>query len=626
MAGMTNKTIAATYKGLLKTAGDNVAVPTGSTGVNVVDGEENVTALYLTDGEVGIGTASPAALLHVSSGASGDAGIIIEADTDNTAGTTGENYNPLLELRQDGNTLRGRFGFAGDVSHAGFYGDDIDNALYIESIGNDTTTTNIQFVTGGDLNAPTEGTARMTITDDGNVGIGTATPTQQLDVTKDVASAEFIALHLGNQQDDDDTSATVSIQFSPDTQQDNAAKIVVGKVSDFSTGANCDSFMAFHTIQNNGMSEQMRIMDSGNVGIGTASPGQDLDVENNQDASTAISINNPSTGSSADCRYSWYNSANNVNAIFYSTGHSLANKLVFTDSATSDVCFDISGNVGIGTATPDTNAHIKTTAVTTTYTTDAVIANMVGSGLMLHIENYVNDVDDILAGIEFTAYNAKAAIACTYDAQYDSSLVFGTSTADDTIAEHMRLDSTGKVGIGTVPSHHLHVLGDAGDNGTLVSLANSRSTVDDNDNILKLHFSGDSDGTSTEGNFIIFADYNTAEMGVIKAYDASIVVDSYSDYRLKDDVTTLNGGLDRVNNLRPVTFTYKTQSNKDNLHEGFIAHEVQEQVPYAVRGVKDAVKDDGSIKSQSFCIYQLIPQMVSAIQELSAKVTALENA
>ena len=41
---------------------------------------------------------------------------------------------------------------------------------------------------------------------------------------------------------------------------------------------------------------------------------------------------------------------------------------------------------------------------------------------------------------------------------------------------------------------------------------------------------------------------------------------------------------------------------------------------------KDAVKDDGEIRRQQFCIYQMIPQLVSAIQELSAKVTALENA
>ena len=49
-------------------------------------------------GKVGIGTTSPDALLHVSSGTSGDAGIIIEADTDNND----EADLPFLWMKQDG--------------------------------------------------------------------------------------------------------------------------------------------------------------------------------------------------------------------------------------------------------------------------------------------------------------------------------------------------------------------------------------------------------------------------------------------------------------------------------------------------------------------------------------------
>ena len=186
------------------------------------------------------------------------------------------------------------------------------------------------------------------------------------------------------------------------------------------------------------------------------------------------------------------------------------------------------------------------------------------------------------------------------------------------------LDISGNVDIdGTTNLVSLDVVGDPGDNGTIVSFTNSHATVDDHDNILKLRFSGDAD--ASEGNFILFGDGDTAEMGVIKANSATVVVDSYSDYRIKNTIATLSGGLAKVDALRPVTFKYNTDS-RNATHEGFIAHEVQEQIPYAVRGAKDAVNDDGSIKKQSFCIYQLIPQMVSAIQELSAKVEALENA
>ena len=41
-------------------------------------------------------------------------------------------------------------------------------------------------------------------------------------------------------------------------------------------------------------------------------------------------------------------------------------------------------------------------------------------------------------------------------------------------------------------------------------------------------------------------------------------------------------------------------------------------------GEKDAVTDDGEIKIQQFAITNIIPQMVSAIQELSAEIEALK--
>jgi hypothetical protein len=168
----------------------------------------------------------------------------------------------------------------------------------------------------------------------------------------------------------------------------------------------------------------------------------------------------------------------------------------------------------------------------------------------------------------------------------------------------------------------LTVLDDPGNNGTVCVIKNSHSTVDDDDNILSLSFS--QDNTATDGHFILFGDANTAEMAVVKASSGTAVLDTFSDYRLKDNITSLTGGLTKINALNPVTFQYKSDLGNAT-HEGFIAHEVQAQIPYAVRGVKDAVKDDGSVRAQSFCVYQLIPQMVSAIKELSEKVTALEN-
>ena len=180
--------------------------------------------------------------------------------------------------------------------------------------------------------------------------------------------------------------------------------------------------------------------------------------------------------------------------------------------------------------------------------------------------------------------------------------------------------STDRVGIGTgTPDTKLDIE-DGPVGGSVVTFKNTHASIVDNDNILALKFS---DSIATEGNFIIFSDGDTAEMGVIKANSATVVVDAYSDYRLKDNIATITGGLAKVNALNPITFQYKSDSGNAT-HEGFLAHEVQSQIPYAVRGVKDAVRDDGSIKAQSFCIYQLIPQMVSAIKELSASNDSLK--
>ena len=63
------------------------------------------------------------------------------------------------------------------------------------------------------------------------------------------------------------------------------------------------------------------------------------------------------------------------------------------------------------------------------------------------------------------------------------------------------------------------------------------------------------------------------------------------DYRIKQNVATLENASAIINNLRPVTFdtTYKTG------YIGFIAHELQEYVPQAVTGVKDETEPVGTI-------------------------------
>jgi hypothetical protein len=107
-----------------------------------------------------------------------------------------------------------------------------------------------------------------------------------------------------------------------------------------------------------------------------------------------------------------------------------------------------------------------------------------------------------------------------------------------------------------------------------------------------------------------------------------------SDARYKKDITPITGGLDLVNKLNPVLFNWKSHPVHDfdtvNTDVGFIAQEVQSALagnPYLSNVVKSNQTElpDGT-KEEFLGIAdgKLIPILVKAIQELTARVTALE--
>jgi len=100
-----------------------------------------------------------------------------------------------------------------------------------------------------------------------------------------------------------------------------------------------------------------------------------------------------------------------------------------------------------------------------------------------------------------------------------------------------------------------------------------------------------------------------------------------SDYRMKKNITSMTGSLNKIKSLNPVNYNLIDIYENPNplLIEGFLAHELQEQIPNAVIGEKDAVNEDGSIKAQSVDLVKIIPYLVGAIKELTARVEALEN-
>jgi len=111
--------------------------------------------------------------------------------------------------------------------------------------------------------------------------------------------------------------------------------------------------------------------------------------------------------------------------------------------------------------------------------------------------------------------------------------------------------------------------------------------------------------------------------GNISTNGSAVAYNTGSDYRLKENVLPLKDGLDRLNKLNPVQFDWKESQETD---EGFIAHEVQEIVPYVVKGEKDGEE------IQTMDYGKLTPLLVKAIQEqqtiiddLKSRIEALEG-
>ena len=77
-----------------------------------------------------------------------------------------------------------------------------------------------------------------------------------------------------------------------------------------------------------------------------------------------------------------------------------------------------------------------------------------------------------------------------------------------------------------------------------------------------------------------------------------------------------------VKKLKPSTFIWKDGKIAG---QGFIAHELKELVPEAVSGEKDAVDGKGNPVYQGVDLSYLVATLTAAIQELAAKVEALEG-
>jgi len=448
--------------------GTSTAFTSGSVvfaGASGVYSQDNANLFWdNTNDRLGIGTASPSTKLQING--AGFVAALISGDstsetqlrfTNNTTARISQQANQGLIFDTNA-TEQMRIDASGNVGIGTTSPSNIlhvarssGNAIFrLQDISSSSDTYYISDSTGTSISQTgalpviikTTNTERMRITSAGNVGIGTNAPTVKLDVIGDVSLGATILTGTGVSTGDcklelganrSDAGATY-IDFHALAGQDYNGRIIRSsgtngsfEITNAGTGA-----MTFST--NNG--ERMRIEgSSGNVGIGTSSPGARLDVSGN----IRLSAGSPNI------------EFNSGGGMVYSPA---ANTLAFASgggpsSPTERMRIDGSGNVGIGTGSP--NSKLEVVGVTAAVSdasggNSPLVAGNTNSG-----NNTTKYTSLLFQGRDTinSGKNTGLVLCGPSDQNYVTShLAFHTRSAD-ALSERLRIDSSGNLLLGT---------------------------------------------------------------------------------------------------------------------------------------------------------------------------------
>ena len=116
---------------------------------------------------------------------------------------------------------------------------------------------------------------------------------------------------------------------------------------------------------------------------------------------------------------------------------------------------------------------------------------------------------------------------------------------------------------------------------------------------------------------------NGTTIGSIVTTGSNTAYNTASDHRLKENVDYTWDATTRLKQLKPARFNFIADGT-DTVLDGFIAHEAQTVVPESVSGTHNEVDEDGNPEYQGIDHSKLVPLLVKTIQELEARITALE--
>jgi hypothetical protein len=378
------------------------------------------------------------------------------------------------------------------------------------------------------------------------------------------------------------------------------------------------------------LQERITVKNSGNVGIGTTSPGAPLNVigsiwaQHGTATDGGILVLKGNTGTQAGC---------SIESSFHSGGYG---PLTFATSNTERARIDSSGRLLVGTSSSlsPTNALLQVAATGEAQTSflgfSATAAQgprlffarsksgTIGTNTAVASGDNVGNV--IFAGADGAGYITAASIESFVDGTPGTNdmpgrLVFST-TADGAASptERMRITNGGAVAIGlTTPGAKFHIDGVGGTNTQALNVTGWGNGVGGGAEFKAVN-TGNAD--------VIYFSTSAANVGKIAITSTATSYVTSSDYRLKENVIPVANATSRLKQLKPSRFNFIAEP--DRVVDGFIAHEAQAVVPECVTGEKDEVDADDNPVYQGIDQSKLVPLLTAALQEAIAKIETLE--
>lgn len=425
----------------------------------------------------------------------------------------------------------------------------------------------------------------------------------------------------------------------------NVAKISAAKEN--ATQGNTAGYMAFQTTPNGGsLTERARITSTGKFGIGNSNPQYTLDVDASAriagGAATFYMDSTYSTGQS----YRWIVPDNTYGAPFGSLA-------LYSDTQGAyRLVMSSAGNLGIGITAPSARLHVYQDSSSTSVMSGAYIQN-------------VSSTSNTQAGIGFFAYdNYNAKIYTTRTGSSQGNIIFATNSGggitEGFVGERARITHEGRFLINTSStlsgSAYLQALGgpypiwsqgsdtgytqgaivcasgtDSGPSGRGIGVYMWNQTSTATWYMGTAYGSGDTwfvmrktgSGFSPDAADVALGwKMQLTSGGVAYQGNNSSSWSTTSDARIKDDVQTIENGLDVVLALRPVDFYNKVTKKRE---ENFIAQEYEQVLAKHVTREKPIGAEQEFVTDEILRLNpNLVPYLVSAIQKLSAEIEALK--